>query len=695
MDGDAGTGIGRRSYLKFGSTLMVGATLGGLTAGRARADHGVLADPAPAALEVGGGGSYDDSIERSDANYVVGTKTELLDALGAATSGDVVYVEDDVKIDLSETSNIGVRAGVTLASGRGQNGSMGGMLYTNVYPNNLFKVYGDNVRFTGLRIRGARWDYFKTGNYDYYGSRGVWLLGDDCEIDNCQLYGWSHAAVTIGARSYTNSAHIHHSSIHHNRMEGLGYGVDIVNGHSLIEHCYFDHNRHSIDGFGYATNGYEARYNLVGLNPGSHAFDMHCLQENGGGGNRAGGTIKIHHNTFEFTEDYHGRPQEAIAIRGVPKDGAYFEKNWFAHPERPDGTSVSDHGQAYRQENLDTDGWKNIWSAGNRFGEDTEPPSDVGCPRDVKWRPATAVAKADERHRSDVAFDYQNRFHQRMTVTGLEIKPRSKSIVRLADGTYGEGRWESELHIAADVQDGCTDVGGGQTLPGRIDLATDGHSQSPDTEAVLSAGSTASVALTQFRDGNDRPVDVHREVVHFAVHYRLADGTEGVDEFSTVPLGEGKLTYRGDANAVSRGTRRRSGVEFGLENWFDQRLTVTDMRIAPASGRIKQLADHSYGEGRWQSELHVAADVRDGCTDIGGGLDLPGTADFSSDGHSQSPDTEAVLSPGSTASVALWRFDDNRGRAVDMAGRTVDVEVRYRLEDGSTGTAAFEIVPQA
>lgn len=529
--------VGRRDYLKLGSAFATAATLGGLASRRARASHGVLADPAPEGLEVGGGSTYDRTLSPSDADYLVGSRAGLLEALDAAGAGDVVYAEDGAKIDLSGVSRIGIADGVTLASGRGANSS-GALLYTSDYPSSLFKVYGDRVRITGLRIRGPRWDYFTTSNHDEYAARGVWLLGADGEVDNCQFYGWTHAAVAVGARSYANSAHVHHCSIHNNQLEGLGYGVDVINGHSVVEHTYFDYNRHSIVGFGYETNGYEARYNLVGPNPVSHAFDMHCLAENGGdGGNRAGGTIEIHHNTFQFTRDRLDRDQEAVAIRGVPADGVWLEKNWFAHPRKPDGTDVEAHGQAYRQGNLDSDNWRNAWAAGNVFG-DLEPPADVGCPRDRKWRPADAVSASDGPERASVSFEYPNPFARTMTVTDLAITPRPDEISRLADGSYAEGRWNSEIHAAADRRDGCTDVGGGLYLPARVDLDRDGHGDSPDTEPVLSPGSTASFALTQFRDGAGNAVDVDEAVVRFEVGYRLADGTTGVDRFWTQPLAD-------------------------------------------------------------------------------------------------------------------------------------------------------------
>ncbi|MDR7303915.1 hypothetical protein [Haloactinomyces albus] len=161
-------------------------------------------------------------------------------------------------------------------------------------------------------------------------------------------------------------------------MEHYGYGVNLYNGESLIEWNYFDYNRHSIAGFGYSSNGYTARYNLVGKHPISHAFDMHGLNQNTGDDSKvAGGTIAIHHNTFQFTMDVFpdSRHQEAIAIRGIPDNRCDIDKNWFYHESKP--VEVNKRGNAYRQEN---DRWMHVWASGNHFGRD-EPAPGIGHPR--------------------------------------------------------------------------------------------------------------------------------------------------------------------------------------------------------------------------------------------------------------------------------------------------------------------------
>src|SRR5690554_5986407 len=84
--------------------------------------------------------------------YLVQNKTELLEALEKAKRGDVIFVSNDAEIDLTGHQKITIRAGVTLASGRGDNNHLGGMIKTNdadAYP--LF-VCGSNVTIKGLRF---------------------------------------------------------------------------------------------------------------------------------------------------------------------------------------------------------------------------------------------------------------------------------------------------------------------------------------------------------------------------------------------------------------------------------------------------------------------------------------------------------------------------------------------------------------
>lgn len=329
--------------------------------------------------EVGGKHGYDRGIDPDQADSIVDSRDDLLMALDGATG--TVYVADDAEIDLTGESNITLGQDVTLASGRGL-GSDGGLLYTDDYPRWLFRSRADGVRVTGLRLQGPRTEYFdpreECEEEEDAHSCGLHLFGESAEVDNCELFGWPHAAVAFGAREYSTAGYAHHNAIHHNRMETLGYGIELYDGYSRIEYTYFDANRHAVTGFGYATNGYEAQYNLIGPDPVSHAFDMHRLSENISCEDErlAGKKLSIHHNTFAYTEDALGRPQEAIDIRGVTDEPSTIDRNWFAHEQEPTG----ERGDAVRQGIDDAFRALEVGS-NNHYGQTVPDDPTVGCPR--------------------------------------------------------------------------------------------------------------------------------------------------------------------------------------------------------------------------------------------------------------------------------------------------------------------------
>lgn len=145
------------------------------------------------------------------------------------------------------------------------------------------------------------------------------------EVDNCDISGFSHAAIFLvkGERH-----HIHHNFIHHCQYQGLEYGVVLDAASSLIERNLFDFNRHSISGTGRPGCSYEARHNVELGTSLSHCFDMHGGRDRKDGTDIAGTKIFIHHNTFRA-------PNTSIAIRGVPQDLCMVSHNWFPRHANP------------------------------------------------------------------------------------------------------------------------------------------------------------------------------------------------------------------------------------------------------------------------------------------------------------------------------------------------------------------------
>ncbi|WP_158056859.1 M14 family metallopeptidase [Halorussus halophilus] len=134
-------------------------------------------------------------------------------------------------------------------------------------------------------------------------------------------------------------------------------------------------------------------------------------------------------------------------------------------------------------------------------------------------------------HSSGVHFSVGNNTHSEMTIEEMTIDPANSNIDQLRDHTYQESKWNSELVIEADVQNGLTDVNNGLSLPGTIDLDADGHSDSADKNAVLSSGTTADVFLYQFKAGGS-PIDLVGEDIDITIDYSLASGSSGSETFT-------------------------------------------------------------------------------------------------------------------------------------------------------------------
>ncbi|MDE3000272.1 MAG: hypothetical protein OXU79_14455 [Gemmatimonadota bacterium] len=299
---------------------------------------------------IGGGEGYQCAV--SAPAETVSTLDDLLEALAQAKPGDVVYIDGAAEIDCTERVYIEslvleIPEGVTLASDRGVDGSDGGMILSDTFDTKpLIRVSGPNVRISGLRIKGPNPKRclehhnrsFREGRgHEYYykfpTSDGISTGHAGLQVDNCELAGWSHAAVYLTAG---DGHRVHHNFIHHNQYNGLGYGVSHDEAFSLIEYNRFDYNRHSLAGTGRSGSGYEARHNVEIGESLSHCFDMHGGRDRKDGTNVAGTWMKVHHNTFRC-------PKTAVVIRGVPEEGVDIHHNWLY--QKPDELSVRSDGK--------------------------------------------------------------------------------------------------------------------------------------------------------------------------------------------------------------------------------------------------------------------------------------------------------------------------------------------------------------
>jgi hypothetical protein len=333
----------------------------------------------PTGNPIGGGAGYSRIIDPSEAYRVVSTKSQLLSALASAASGQIVYVADTAQIDLSGSQDIIVPAGITLASGRGRNGSLGGLIYTNTmtYHYSSFLRPQDHVTFSGIRLRGPDGAVGANG-----ADPTVW--GIRCSshhglvVENCEIYDWTFAGVAVYTDGLTDPqspdrGYVHHNYIHNNQRSGYGYGVDVGMASALIEANLFDYGRHFIAGNrDYPVTNYEARYNVFGSHCTNAMVDCHGGNDSQDWGNPnppnaacpAGGTLLIHHNTFQSAT------QTSVGIRGVPATICKVYSNWTYWPEEYSTTTFKQ-----RLENLGLTPYIRMQVYDNWFGTTLPPTS--------------------------------------------------------------------------------------------------------------------------------------------------------------------------------------------------------------------------------------------------------------------------------------------------------------------------------
>ena len=303
---------------------------------------------------IGGGGGYGDTFTESDADYVVRSTGDLDDALSSASSGDVVFVPGNVEMDVG-WGGYDLSRGVTVASNRGVDDAPGALLHTDEDADRVFGME-DGARITGLRLRGATPGDGTGGSSS---ADGIETYGDDTEVDNCEVYGFSHAGVDVEGG---NGGHVHHNYIHHCNKAGLGYGVGCQAGNPLIEYNYFNYNRHSIASSG-DHEGYVARYNHFGPETVDTPIDVHepgCVR------------VEVYNNVVEPVYPYTGRfedeQHQQVQFRGVPDDIGVVEDNWLFNPTPPGDEPDGWGPEAIIQPREDE--WTNVTFSGNRYGED-------------------------------------------------------------------------------------------------------------------------------------------------------------------------------------------------------------------------------------------------------------------------------------------------------------------------------------
>lgn len=268
----------------------------------------------------------------------VTTAAQLVAALGSASKCTRVEVASNATIDLTTavwSKNLRIPAGVTLAGGPDGSATRPLLTITRFDPVRakaqnvaMFEAGGPDVRLTGLRLRGP--DTTRS-RYRKPACAGVQSIGyHGLQVDHSELSGWPFAAIYVKQSRY---AYVHgNDSIHHNRQDGLGYGVCLdVGSSALIDGNTFNANRHAVAGTGDPNVLYLARNNKVGAERTGQVFDMHGVYERSSPQYWhkpwAGCLVELSNNTVA------GTTAQAALIRGIPASarGVEIHDNCFAY----------------------------------------------------------------------------------------------------------------------------------------------------------------------------------------------------------------------------------------------------------------------------------------------------------------------------------------------------------------------------
>jgi hypothetical protein len=317
-------------------------------------------------------------VPRAAATWIVETRAGLRDAIDHHDPGDIVWVDGVVDVAGMEGLEL---EDVTLASGYGLDDAPTGRLHTDTKPHPLFEV-GDDVRITGLEIHGDEFEYFDPADrypgvdkpiYEVGDAAAIVVRGDDVELDNLELSGWTYAGISVRREGRDDTrTHVHHVDAVDNPAESLGYGVVAVEGCPLVELSYFDNNRHSIAGSGWKHCGYVARFNVVGGFHSSHAIDMHGDSHDDVPYRIAGRHTRIYNNVVKLRRSHvDGHPRPAVKFRGRPLGHADVVGNWFFNPNST--VNNESNAVAVRQLHAPRDEFRDLQVAENRYGTDADP----------------------------------------------------------------------------------------------------------------------------------------------------------------------------------------------------------------------------------------------------------------------------------------------------------------------------------
>jgi hypothetical protein len=300
----------------------------------------------------------------------VTTPDELETTLRSDFVGCVIIPKDKF-FNMTGRSAIPLRTGVWLRGERGELGSRPSLFTdTTGVEFSLFDIAGNNVRVSGLHLRGPAngnrsseqkytFALQVTEDYDQKLGRGI-LIADN------EFNEWTGAGVHVKGkhevrvpeqyeagwgrptRDDAGLVLIQHNFFHHNALDGGGYGVSVGGGsYATVEGNVFDFNRHAVAASGGAYSGYIARSNYIlqgGFMQDSYYnqhFDVHGTNDTNGDnhstgyGGTAGEYYEIAFNAIRGAQKYSFgfKTRPSFMLRGAPTIGAYFQDNVDVHED--------------------------------------------------------------------------------------------------------------------------------------------------------------------------------------------------------------------------------------------------------------------------------------------------------------------------------------------------------------------------
>lgn len=268
--------------------------------------------------------------------------TEFVAAIGAAVSGDIVFIPGDSLIDMTGHAAVTIPAGVEIRGERGNykvgGGTwLGGLIYSNTNNANLLKTGGAGTKIRLLRIQGNMPNTTNAGQSGFVA--GIIVTHNGCNIEWCDISGFAYAGVQV---NYTNTSwrtFITRCVGHHCQHNGLGYVVTVNHGYPIVSYCRFYNYRHCVAGSGDINTAMEVFGCLVDTpNPAtnSHSFDMHSVDgDDRANPGRTSYLLNYHDNVFKVRSPSDGEAH--ITVRGIPVAGPasapgmiYIQNNKFA-----------------------------------------------------------------------------------------------------------------------------------------------------------------------------------------------------------------------------------------------------------------------------------------------------------------------------------------------------------------------------